>query len=108
MKTDAEMEKVCGKQFAGGTSRNAHDVIGNSDAVIKKMKLKSPAANFSEQLIWSSLQGTDMEKEFGQILGISESGRYLMMERLSDLTEEEYKLVEYPPDWHEILPITSN
>jgi hypothetical protein len=107
LKTDAEMEKVCGKEFAGGTSRNAHDVIGNPDAVIKKMKLKSPAANFSEQLIWSSLQGTDMEKEFGQILGISESGRYLMMERLSDLTEEEYKLVKYPPDWLKDVKISA-
>jgi hypothetical protein len=77
LKTDAEMEKVCGKQFACGTSHNAHDVIGNPDAVMKKMKLKSPATNFSEQLIWSSLQGTDMEKEFGQILGISQSGKYL-------------------------------
>jgi hypothetical protein len=99
MKTDEEMEKLCGEQFATGTSRNAHEVIGNPDAVMKKMKLKTPAANFCEHLVWSSLQGTTLEAEFGQILGLSESGNYLMMERLNDITEEEYKLTKDAPDW---------
>jgi hypothetical protein len=66
---------------------------------MKKVHLPSPAANYCEQLIWSSLQGTELEKDFGQILGISHSGKYLMMERLSDITEEEFKLTQDPPNW---------
>ncbi|MEH6952642.1 hypothetical protein V4R08_15215 [Nitrobacter sp. NHB1] len=42
---------------------------------------------------------TVFKTKFGQILGISESGRFLMMEKLGDLDDAEYESTSAPPTW---------
>ncbi len=99
MKPDAEFEALKGVQIGSGVGRNVYEVKGNPDAVTKEIKGVTPAPNWLEYFIWSAVRGTALEEKFGQLLGISESGRFLMMEKLSDLDDAEYESTPAPPTW---------
>lgn len=99
MKPDAEFEARKGSHIGSGVGRNVYEVKDNPDADIKESKDVTPAPNWLEYFIWSAVRGTAIEAKFGQLLGISESGRFLMMERLSDLDDAEYESTPAPPTW---------
>ena len=76
-----------GTLIGGGGSREVFEVLDNADAVIKKMKQTYPGANVIELIIWNAVRGGKCHEAFGEVSAISETGRYLMMERLDDLSE---------------------
>lgn len=45
------------------------------------------------------MRGGKWRDVFGEIKAISETGRYVMMERLLDLSAEEYRRTQSYPDW---------
>lgn len=61
-----------------GSSREVYNVLNEPNAVIKKTKHIYPGANFSELIIWNAVRSGKMRDMFGEVLAISETGRFLM------------------------------
>ena len=100
--SDAEFAKLIeGKYFAKGTARVAFNVLSDHDVVIKKARAFPPSSNFLEWFIWQSAlaQNGQLAKILGKCHAISKSGRYLMMEHLDDLTNDDYADVPDVPVW---------
>lgn len=81
---DVLFEQLCGREFAAGEHRTIHDVIGHPDMVMKAARY-SHFANWSEYLISSALEPHSTEVRVGYVASISASGRFLLMERLTDV-----------------------
>lgn len=88
-----------GEAFAQGTRRTAHRVIGDPDVIVKQMRHPYPGSNFTEHLIWVAVSETDLQSIFGRCLSISVSGKFLMMERLDDITKSDWADIPALPDW---------
>jgi hypothetical protein len=96
---DDELERSVGEKIGHGTSRDAFSVKDNPHAVIKKVHLPFVGANMVEFFIWNAVRNTKWRERFGQCLAISESGRYLMMELLDDITAEDFPRTPCLPTW---------
>jgi hypothetical protein len=84
---DVEYEAICLESFASGMHRTAHDVAGHPDLVMK-VSIHTPYPNWIEYLISRALTdcpGT-YSSLFAQVCSISATGKYLLMERLVDVT----------------------
>lgn len=77
-----------------GTSRKVYEIPGHPEAVIK-VGLNSNFANWAEFVVFATV-GDEEEPFLGTIQAISQSGKYLIMERLRDLTPDEH-LPDVPP-----------
>jgi len=101
--SDAEFERLIDPNpFAMGTSRQTHNVIADRLVVVKKIKDGYGGPNFPnyiEWFIWSSVSETDLADVFGRCFAISTTGRYLMMERLDDISTADVPLTPLLPDW---------
>ncbi|OHC53519.1 MAG: hypothetical protein A3D16_19685 [Rhodobacterales bacterium RIFCSPHIGHO2_02_FULL_62_130] len=98
--TDAEfLSRIEQKPFAQGTRRNAHRVIDDQNVVVKQMRDVFPGANFTEHFVWLTVAQTSLVDLFGRCLSISDTGRFLMMERLDDITEADWADIPSFPDW---------
>lgn len=99
---EAHFEKlIVRNDFLGeGQTRKVYGVAGHDDLVIKESKVAFPDANFTEWTVWHALvkmqedilgnvPNAELQLLFAQCFAISETGRYLMMERLAKLTAEE-------------------
>ena len=86
-------------QIARGGAREAFAVKNNPSVVIKKVHLPFVGPNVIEWIIWRSMKDTPLGKLFGECLTISETGRYLVMERLEDIVEADYNSTPTMPDW---------
>jgi hypothetical protein len=96
--TDAEFEALIeAEPFSSGTTRQVYNVPSDPDVVVKKTINDFPGPNIIERFIWNALRDTSLEDLFGRCVTVSWSGRYLMMERLSDTGEDDV----FPdiPDW---------
>lgn len=97
---DSEFERIIQPSCIGsGRARSVYGVEGDQAVVIKKMDLPCAAANFFEWFIWNAVKTTKWGNVFGRCIAISESGRYLMMERLDDIQETEYRQTPTVPKW---------
>jgi hypothetical protein len=85
--------------FAKGTSREVFRVPTNDSIVIKRTLTAFPGANFVEWNIWNAIKQTDLIDVFGACTEISESGRYLVMEYLRDISTNEAADTPTLPDW---------
>jgi hypothetical protein len=99
----AEFEKRLGPEIGAGSSREVFSVKDNPKAVIKRCKLPFIGANMYEFFIWNSVRSGKWKDVFGEIVEISEDGRYLMMECLEDVKPEEHHLTPTAPDWGQDL-----
>lgn len=103
---DVDLEKMIDRAnlLGSGTSRAVYAVHGYANLVIKEMKLPFPGANFVEWLVWSALEqmaedisdntpNSDLQSRFARCYAISESGRLLVMERLTPLSKDDV----FPP-----------
>lgn len=85
----------------GGTgapgARTVYAVKGDPDVVIKEAD--NPAANRIEARVWDAIRGTTWESDFGRVISISDSGRFLMMERLNDITRQDAAHTPTLPIW---------
>lgn len=96
---DAEFEALKGHPVGKpGQTRAAYEVVGNSDWVIKEA-LGSHEANWTEFIAFRSLAGDNLQDAFGQCIAISQTGRFLIMERLDDLTAAQLPLRQQVPVW---------
>ena len=77
-----------------GTSRDAFAIDGHLDKVLKVAK-GSNAGNWTEFVVFHALDNNTL---FGRILSISQSGKYLVMERLDDVPKG-LQLPEVPSWW---------
>jgi hypothetical protein len=82
--------------FPGGSTRTVYPIPGHQDLVLKVAKNGSNAANWVEAVIYWHL--TD-NSQFGEVVSISESGKYLVMERLDDLPADGAATQKIPTWW---------
>ncbi len=101
LKPDAFFEeRILGSTpFASGTSREVFEVADDPSVVIKRSKRAFPGANFAEWTIWNAVRTTSLEEIFAEVLNISESGLFLMMVRLTPLSQADYADIPMLPVW---------
>ena len=110
-KPDTYFENLLdGEAIAEGTTRRVYAVKGRGDVVIKKTKTPWPGTNIIEWTVWNALQqmgedilgnnpNLDLKNLFATCLEISETGRFLMMERLTALDQSDRVEMAKFPDW---------
>ena len=93
--------KNCGKPFGIGTTRDAYSIPCCNNKIIKVSKVPSNMTNWAELVIFHGL----IEKSlFGEIFSWSESGKYLVMERLDDINVKELSGFSVPFWWDDKKP----
>lgn len=98
--TDAGCEElISDRHFAAGTSREVFDVPSDPTIVVKKMILAFPGANIMEWHLWGAVKDSFLSDVFGRCLSISETGRFLIMERLDDISPDDGPRVPPIPTW---------
>jgi hypothetical protein len=99
LKPDSFFEQLVadGSPFASGTSREVFSVADDPAVVIKRAKNPYPGANMAEWFIWNAVRSTDLADAFAEVLSLSESGRFLMMLRLTPLTQAVERLRKGTP-----------
>jgi len=88
--------------FGRGTARVAYDVRGNREVIVKKSIRTFPGSNMLEWFIWNSASQADdptLSNLLGRCISISETGKYLMMERLADIDQGDYANIPNVPVW---------
>ncbi|MFJ6024260.1 hypothetical protein ACIQC9_06655 [Brevundimonas sp. NPDC092305] len=81
-----------------GNFRAAYEVKGHPGWIIKE-SLKSHEANWTEFIVFRSLENESVQALFGHVLAISRTGRFLIMERLDNLTNQQVDQRPPPPFW---------
>ncbi|UPK17608.1 hypothetical protein [Bradyrhizobium sp. 131] len=95
----ADFENMLGASIGAGSSREVFAIKDNPKAIIKRCKLPFIGANMFEFFIWNNVRGGQWEDVFGEVLVISEDGRYLAMERLDDIGIDDHARTPSMPDW---------
>lgn len=98
---DADIEAMMeAEPFGKGTARHAYRLRADPDAIVKKSVRYRNYSNILEWTIWLAAEN---HPEFASVIGrchcLSETGQYLIMERLDDIAEEDYKLLPDIPAW---------
>jgi hypothetical protein len=87
-----------GRLIGKGGSRNVYECVSDSSSVIKEVHLDFPGSNFKEHFIWSAVSSNSaLAPLFGECRAISKSGKFLLMERLDDLSAGDR--TPTLPDW---------
>jgi hypothetical protein len=86
-------------QIGRGGARVTFGVKDDPSVVIKKVHLPFVGANVIEWIIWAAVKDTPLGMLFGECRSISETGRYLIMERLEDISESDYSSTPTMPNW---------
>lgn len=109
LRTDQELENALGALLSNsGQSRDVYNHAYDSDKVIKKWKNYSEtemgcsANNWLEWQIWCHLKGTEFESRFAKCHEISQSGLYLVMQKLDVCGIDDQKEVD-AIDWPSFL-----
>jgi len=89
------------RAFGFGTARHVFSVPTDPDVVVKKTVRPHPGSNMTEWLIWQAAAAAQKKLDgvLGRCISISESGTYLMMERLDDLNPSDYADIPDVPAW---------
>lgn len=83
----------CPKRLARGTGRDVYEIPDHPDKVLKVSNCQSNFSNWAEVLIYDQFkEGDDLAKLYSW----SWSGRFLVMERLSPLSPEEFAAHNFP------------
>ncbi len=98
---DADIEQLIESEpFATGTSRYAYNLKTDPDAVVKKSVLPRHLCNVLEWIIW---RGAEKHDNLARVLGrchcLSNTGQYLIMERLDDIVQDDHQMVPDLPEW---------
>ena len=81
---DKEISSLIEEKIDFGTTRYVYSVKGFPTLVIKEVIDMYPATNIIEKLVWNAAK-SDFRDFFAAIYGISDTGRYIIMERLTEL-----------------------
>jgi hypothetical protein len=98
LRDDEWFEANKGKRLGGGGARTGYACTSDPTSVIKEASA-FPGSNFTENLIWAHIKDTDLAPKFGEVRAISRSGRFILMERLDSLPEEDESKAPVLPDW---------
>lgn len=107
---DSYFEESLGASISKGQSREVFAVKDDDGRVIKKEYGLLPYSNMVEWIVWGALQkmrediigntaNDELRQLFAECFAISESGRYLAMERLQPLTSTSQFRTSLYPDW---------
>lgn len=96
---DEEIVPLLGERIGRGTGRNCFAVKSDDTVVAKEVHLPFYGANMTEWFLWHQLKDTGLAPLFGECFAISYSGRYLIMERLGDISKSDYSAVPPLPKW---------
>lgn len=92
---DSEFEalwKFC-RKIGSGTTRDVYEIPG-TDLVLKVIKVPSNLANWNEIVLY---QMKSHLNELGEIVSWSRSGKFLIMEKLTDIDDDnKWKDHKYP------------
>ena len=99
--SDAVIEAMIeAEPFGMGSARHVYAITGDPDHVVKKSVQSRPSSNMLEWTIWL---GARNQPELAKVLGrcecLSDTGRYLIMERLDDISPADYANVPDVPAW---------
>jgi hypothetical protein len=100
--TDAAARAMRGAFIGRGVTREVCEHATDPTKVVKMIHKKHtpiPMANFIEWIIWCSVRETPLHEIFGECFDISESGDFLIMERLDDISKADWADVPRFPDW---------
>lgn len=95
-----------GKLIGQGTTRDVYDIPGNSSYVLKICKVPSYQTNWTECVIYNAAK--ENKKYLAEVISISLSGKFLIMERLDtniDIEELKSKIPEFPKFLNDKKPI---
>lgn len=99
-KADSHYHALCGPLLSTkGVHRTVYEALNDPDVVIKESKRTFPYANIVEWIIWSQVKETSLKTLFAECLAISETGKYLVMERLKPITSSDYASIPKIPVW---------
>jgi hypothetical protein len=62
-------------------------------------KFSFPGANIKEFSVWGSIRRGPYKDASGEVVAISESGKYLVMEKLVNIDQSEHHATPSLPDW---------
>ena len=86
--------------FAKGSSREVYRVKEHADRVVKKAISGRPTSNMIEWFVWlGSADHPLLANVLGHCFALSESGRYLVMQRLDDIDQKDYPKIPDVPVW---------
>jgi len=98
--TEREIDDLIDREpFGHGVGRAAFAVPSDPSVIVKKQKGRYPGANIIEWELWHALKETELRNLFGECFAISETGKYLIMERLEDLTNPGWDKMIQVPFW---------
>jgi hypothetical protein len=101
MSNETEMESRKGNQIGTGTARHVYAVKDDGELVIKELKNSalhaSGNSNRREFEIWNRIKDSPLQHLFASCKDISDSDRYLLMERLSRLDDTD--AIPDMPSW---------
>lgn len=85
---DDGLRPFMGDQIGIGVNRTVYRHTGRDDVVIKVQNRLPCRANFTEWLLYNQMHGQPaLRVQFARVWALSDSGRYLIMERLLPLDE---------------------
>ncbi|WP_373928417.1 hypothetical protein QTN93_14875 [Sphingomonas aerolata] len=95
---DGLFPPLMGSPVGTGSSRVVLEYFGQPDCVIKVGYRNPPIANWTEWNLWLQVENDPaLAPVFGRCLAISASGKFLVMERLNDLTDAQAAKRLCPP-----------
>lgn len=83
----------CTNLIARGTSRDAYEIPGHPDKVLKVSNRQSNFSNWMEILVYEQFKARD---ELAEIFSWSWSGRFVVMERLTPLSPDDLLSYTFP------------
>lgn len=82
---DTDFENIIGEEISEGSARKVFSLPHDQTWVIKVAKCGVNGSNEIEWRVWSCIKDTDLKDKFGECRAISKSGKYLLMEMLTDV-----------------------
>lgn len=93
---DCQFESLwleCQVLIARGTTRDAYEILGHPDKVLKVSNRQSNFSNWMEILVYEQFKERD---ELAEIHSWSWSGRFVVMERLTPLSPGDLSSYKFP------------
>lgn len=101
---------ISDEKIGSGTARDVYAVKERNDVVIKVQTIPFPHSNMVEWIVWGALErmgeeilgnetNQDLKNIFAECFKISETGKYLLMERLEQSEPFDKETLIHCPSW---------
>lgn len=96
---DQVLEACLGALIGEGSRRAVYRYSTDVRFVLKREKKLPPIENIVEWVLWNELRDSSYSIHLGKLFAISESGRFLVMERLESISLNDYAKSPDVPLW---------